>query len=903
MTPQQPIEAGPLRAEFFRAVFEQSAIGVAIVQLDGTPVLANAALQRFLGFTETELRERTYMAITHPDDLALDAELAVQLVAGDVDSYVVEKRYCRKDATIAWGRLTVSLLRTQAREPEFVLAMVEDIDERKRVEVALKESDARFRESFDASGVGMALVARDGRIFEVNGALCEFLGRDAHDVIGRRFADLAHPDDVTEAREQVDRVYAGEVPSCQLEKRYLHANGQTIWGLVNVSLVRDASGAPLHVVSQVQDISAQKAASEALAESELRYRRVLDTAYEGVWTIDRAAMTTYVNDRMTEMLGYRGDEMLGRPMFDFMDDDARLDAARNFRRRRQGVKEQHEFRLQRKDGADLWTLMATSPVLDNQGRFAGALAMVTDITERKRAELALRESETRYRGLVELAPDGILVHCDAGIVFANAAAARMLGAERPDALIGRSVVDFLDPAYGKTVRNRMARRLGAGTVLPRLEEQIVRLDGSIVDAEISGITITYQGQPARQIIFRDLTERRRTEASVRELEEQFRQSQKMEALGQLAGGIAHDFNNLLTVINTYSELLLNELDATNALRKDVTEIQRAGVRAASLTRQLLAFSRKQMLQPRVLDLNTVVEELEPMLRRLIGEHIRIVIRQESDLGPVKADPGQLEQVLINLAVNARDAMPDGGTLLIETANVDLEEMNIARHPGVVPGSYSMLSVSDTGVGMDELTRSRVFDPFFTTKEVGKGTGLGLSTVYGIVAQSNGYVWCYSEPDHGTTFKVYLPRVGDEASSVSEPVQEAVEPKGAEVLLLVDDEDQVRVLAHRILERQGYTILSARDGRDALRVAENYEGRIDALVTDVVMPELAGHQLFQALLRTRPTLRVLYMSGFTEHDSMRRGFVSAETAFLQKPFTATGLAQAVRSVLSGHDDTN
>jgi two-component system, cell cycle sensor histidine kinase and response regulator CckA len=899
-TPQQPIDAGPLRAEFFRAVFEQSAIGVAIVQLDGRPVLANAALERFLGFTGAELRERTYQAITYPDDLALDAELAAQLVAGQVDSYVVEKRYCRKDATIVWGKLTVSLLRTQAGQPEFVLAMVEDIDERKRVEGALKASDARFRESFDASGVGMALVAPGGRIFEVNDALCQFLGRNAPDVIGRNFADFTHPDDEAETRRHIDRFYAGEVHSYQMEKRYLHADGQTIWGLLTVSLVRDSSGTPLHVVSQVQNITAQKVAREALRESELRYRRVLDTAYEGVWTIDRAAITDYVNDRMAELLGYRADEMLGRSMFEFMDDGARLDAARNFQRRQLGVMEKHEFRLQRKDGTELWTLMATSPILDDEGRFAGALAMVTDITEAKRAELALRESEARYRGLVELAPDGILVHCEGRIVFANAAAARLLGAATPDALIGRSGLDFLDPEYRQTVRERMDQRYPLGTVLPRLEERIVRLDGSTCDAELAGITITYGGRPARQVIIRDLTERRRAEASVRELEEQFRQSQKMEAVGQLAGGIAHDFNNLLTVINTYSELLLNEMDTASALREEVAEIRRAGMRAALLTRQLLAFSRKQILQPRILDLNTVVMELEPMLRRLIGEHIRIVTRQEGDLGPVKADPGQLEQVLINLVVNARDAMPDGGTLLIETANVHLDETLIARHPALKTGAYAMLSVSDTGFGMDEATRSRVFEPFFTTKEVGKGTGLGLSTVYGIVAQSNGYIWCDSEPGHGTTFKVYLPSAGDDEPRVTEPSRGATAPRGAEVLLLVEDEDQVRALARRILERYGYKILEARDGRDALRIAEGYEGRIDVLVTDVVMPELAGHQVFQSLLKARPTLRVLYMSGFTEYDIIRRGFVHAETAFLQKPFTATGLAQAVRAVLNGQD---
>jgi PAS domain S-box-containing protein len=888
----------PREEEVFRAVFEQSAVGVAVVELNGRPVLANAALERLLGYSAAELSRLTYHTITHPDDLALDAELAPKLAAGAINHYVVEKRYVRRDSRVVWGRLTVSLLRTSDGEPQFVLAMVEDIDDRKRAEHALRETEARFRSAFGSAGIGMALVEPGGRILEVNGALSQFLGHPAANLLGRDMEELTHPDDRAEAREQLRRLYDGEFRSSQTEKRYLHADGRTIWGLVSVSLVRNSTGTPVYLVFQVQDITERRRAKEALLESERRYRRVVETAYEGVWTIDRDAKTDYVNGRMADMLGYRAEEMLGRPMFDFMDDEARAEAERNFERRRRGVVELHEFRLRRKNGEPLWTLMSTNPVLDDDGQFVGALAMVTDITERKRAETALRESEARYRGLVELAPDGILVHCGGQVVFANDTAARLFGAAQPDEMVGLPVLDLVHPDYREQVTERVERLRAGGARSPLAAQRLLRRDGTVFEAEIAATSVTYQGRPAVQTVVHDVTERRRSEAALRELEGQFRQAQKMEAVGQLAGGIAHDFNNLLTVITTYSELLLERLDEGDPRRRDAVEIRDAGGRAASLTAQLLAFGRKQVLQPRVLSLNTVVSGVEPMIRRLIGEDVHVVMRPAPHLGPVRADPGQLEQVLMNLVVNARDAMPRGGTLSIEMADVRVEGSYAARHPAVAPGPYVMLVVSDTGVGMDDATRSRAFEPFFTTKGPGRGTGLGLSTVYGIVTQSGGHVWCYSEPGRGTAFKIYLPRADGAELRPAEPGQARSTAGGSEILLLVEDEEPVRVVSRRILERHGYTVLEARDGADALHVAARYPGTIDAVVTDLVMPELTGREVYRALAAWRPGLRVLYMSGYTDDDILRRGLADPGAAFLQKPFTAASLARAVRAVLDG-----
>jgi two-component system, cell cycle sensor histidine kinase and response regulator CckA len=395
------------------------------------------------------------------------------------------------------------------------------------------------------------------------------------------------------------------------------------------------------------------------------------------------------------------------------------------------------------------------------------------------------------------------------------------------------------------------------------------------------------------LAFRD-ADYRRSQARLRQSEEQLRQSQKMEAIGQLAGGIAHDFNNLLTIITGYSEMLLNRLPMEDPSRELIREIHKSGDRAAALTRQLLAFSRKQVLAPVVLDLNEVVQEMEKMLRRLIGEDIELATILDSKLDLVKADPGQIEQVIMNLAVNARDAMPVGGKLIIETANVDLEDLYLETRSEVPPGSYVTLSVSDTGCGMDERTKARIFEPFFTTKGPGKGTGLGLATVYGIVKQSGGYIFVDSEVGNGTTFKLFLPPVAEEKRKPRTSSFKA--PRGNETLLLVEDEHAVRTFARDALQSYGYHVLEAAQGMQALQIAELHKGTIHLLVTDVVMPQLGGRQLVDKLHVLQPRMKVLYLSGYTDDAVVRHGLLAGETAFLQKPFTPVILAHKVREVL-------
>lgn len=502
----------------------------------------------------------------------------------------------------------------------------------------------------------------------------------------------------------------------------------------------------------------------------------------------------------------------------------------------------------------------------------------------------LVEREELFRLISENAMDMIaVVDPDGRRLYNSPAYARILGFT-DDELAGTSFYDHVhaDDVYTaqQAVKQATATNPG-GTVQYRMRHK----DGSwhTIESGASAI-LNQQGKVEKFVVVnRDVSEQR-------QLEEKFRQAQKMEAVGRLSGGVAHDFNNLLGVIIGYAEFLQESLDPENSLRSSVDEILKAGKRAASLTRQLLAFSRQQVLDPKVLDLNVVVLDMDKMLRRLIGEDIELSTVLGPDLGRLKADQSQLEQVLLNLVVNARDAMPQGGKLLIDTQNMVMDEAFVRRYPyPVQPGPYVCLTVTDSGIGMDAETKARAFEPFFTTKEKGKGTGLGLSTVYGVVKQSGGYIDIYSAPGAGTTFKIYLPRV-DDAITTDAPIGAATSFTGNETILLAEDESSLRTLTRNTLELCGYKVLEAKDGLEALEVSERFEGPIDLLLTDMVMPGMGGRQLAQELTRRRPEIRLAYMSGYTGQAVGSQGPVDPGSVFLLKPFTRELLTRKIREAL-------
>ena len=529
----------------------------------------------------------------------------------------------------------------------------------------------------------------------------------------------------------------------------------------------------------------------------------------------------------------------------------------------------------------------------NKGQLKRLLPAVERELREARGRATLRATEASYGTMVEHAPVGIYRSTPDGTFLAvNSALVRLLGYESADHVLGLTMSRdvYADPAERQ-------RLLDRDTYTDREYDEVEatwkRKDGRLLTVQLSVRAVRNGSGKVEyyETFVRDVTEQRR-------LQTQLVQSQKMEAVGRLAGGIAHDFNNLLTVITTSCDLLREDMGPDDPKREDVDQVRQAADGAAALTRQLLAFSRQQVLTPQIVNLGDVVYGVEKILRRVIGEDVDLVTVLGADVGAVKADVGQLEQVLMNLAVNARDAMPTGGKLTIETANVE-HDPDYAREQEAAPVSrFVMLAVSDTGTGMDEATKARIFEPFFTTKELGKGTGLGLATVYGIVRQSGGFIWVYSEPGLGTTFKIYLPQVDEGAVAAAAGAKTApgTSHRGTETVLLVEDAAAVRSVIHEALVRQGYAVLDAPNGGEALRVAESHAGPIHLLLTDVVMPGLSGRQLSDQLTRIRPETRVLYTSGYTDDAVVRHGVLESGIAYLQKPFTVEGLARKVREVL-------
>ncbi|HEV2022703.1 MAG TPA: PAS domain S-box protein, partial [Terriglobales bacterium] len=546
-----------------------------------------------------------------------------------------------------------------------------------------------------------------------------------------------------------------------------------------------------------------------------------------------------------------------------------------------------ECRVVNPDGHSDWVELRGQVLAGPSGEPERVLGIAMDINKRRLTEEALGRSEHNFRSLVEHAPYGI---CRANLygelLDVNPALAEMLGYASPDDLLGAHsfAAIYADPEqYVEALERFQTRQRFTG-----IEAAWKRQDGAQITVRLSGRPVR-NGDEGLEIFAENLSEQRA-------LEHQFRQSQKMEAIGRLAGGIAHDFNNLLMVISGYTELVQDELGPAHPLQRNLEGVRKAAQRATSLTQQLLAFSRKQVLAPKVLELNAVVSDLGRMLPRLVGEDVALVIVPCPERIRAKADPSQLEQVIMNLAVNARDAMPAGGRLTIETAVVEFDHEYARLHPPAAPGRYAMLAVTDTGAGMDAETQSHIFEPFFTTKEKGKGTGLGLSTVYGIVKQSGGYVWVYSELGRGTTFKVYLP-LADAAQATHQPEAVlAADPQGMETVLLVEDEQGVRRVAREFLEIRGYSLLEAANGEEALQIAHSHPGPVHLLLTDVVMPGMNGHELWQRL-SWRPEMKVLYMSGYPENAIVQNGTLEEGVMYLQKPFTLNALTHKVREVLN------
>jgi two-component system, cell cycle sensor histidine kinase and response regulator CckA len=722
---------------------------------------------------------------------------------------------------------------------------------------------------------------------EVNNAAVEHYGYSRDEFLRTLLTDIHPPEDVAHLFEDVARTRAGVQHSG--EWRHLHRDGR----LIDVEVICHGVALGGHEAQMVvvHDITKQRQAEQALRQAERKYRLIFEEATVGMYQSTPEGRLLSANPAMARMFGFDSPAELIASITDpqcqlYVDPRRREEFERLLRE--QGVVKHFELQVQRKDGTKVWLWTNAQAVREGNTivRYEG---IFEDITDRKLLEDRLLQAQEKYRDIVESAVVGIFQSTPEGrYISVNPAMANMLGYDSPQDLVA-SVTDISQQVYVDPKSREEFKRIARGRGATNFECQAYRKDGSkmwlcanVRAISKNGVLVRYEGMNE------DVTQRKL-------LEDQLRQVQKMEAVGQLAGGIAHDFNNTLTIITGYSDLLRIQLPVGNPSHKHAEEITKAARRAAALIRQLLAFSRKQVIQPVVLDLNAATREFEKMMHHLITEDIEITFRRSPDLGRVKMDPGQVEQILMNLAVNARDAMPRGGRLCIETANVELDETYARQNVHVTPGSYVMLSVGDTGCGMDKETQLRIFEPFFTTKEVGKGTGLGLSTVYGIAKQNAGYITAFSALGKGTTFRLYLPRLDDAAKLSLTPQAVETIHFGTETVLVVEDEESLRMLARICLEGNGYRVLDAPNAAAALDLAKKYGGRIDLLLTDVVMPGMTGRALAKRLTVLRG-VKVLYMSGYNNALVDHHGILDRDTVLLEKPFTLHSLLTKVYEVL-------
>jgi PAS domain S-box-containing protein len=911
-----------------RRMIDSAMFGVWSFDAEGKTVFMNQRMADILGLDAEEAGSARLVDFIDEEDRPALAERMAERKAGNAGSY--EHKLRRKDGSVVWGALEGTPLYDTEGRFEGVLSVVTDITERRRAWEALREAELRFRRLFESGAVGVTVVDATGRVVEANDAFLEIVGYSRDELTAGELNWVAlSPPGWAEASRRAGKDLAASGSCAAFEKEYIRKDGTRVPVLVGLAML-DAK----RVLTIVTDLTERKVA-------EARKAAVVETALDAVIGMDEAGLITEFNPAAERTFGHKRSDALGRSLAELII-PARLRAehARGLERyiatgHGPVIGKRIELMALHRDGEEFPVELSISRVV--QGKNGGFVGFLRDISERRLVETALVEqarvaalgaavgmaltADVALMDILERCCGAVVQHLGgafAGIWTLNAASRSLelqASAGKRAALeeaysrvaVGEFRVGRVAAELRASLSNSVQSEGGADERAWALREGIVAFAGHplLLGGELVGVVAMFAGDPLTELAHAGLASvadaiavrvrGKVAEAANAALEEQLRHSQKMEAVGRLAGGVAHDFNNLLSVILSYSEMVIADLKEGDPIRDDIEEIRRAGVRAADLTRQLLMFSRQQVIEPRVLDLNDVIAGMEKMLRRLVGEDVDIAWRPGAVGASVCVDPGSIEQVIMNLAINARDAMPQGGKLTIETANVVVDQSYASAHLGATPGAYVMLSVADSGTGMDKATQARIFEPFFTTKEKGKGTGLGLSTVFGIVHQSGGHVWVESEIGVGSVFKIYLPRV-DRRAVEPRPKQSPATLRGHETILLVEDEVQVRDVARGILQRYGYTVIEARDAGEAFLLCERHPATIHLLLTDVVMPQMSGPELAKRLAQERPGMKVLCMSGYTDDAAVRHGVIDSAFAYLQKPLTVETLTRKVRDVL-------
>ncbi len=856
----------------------------AILMLDPDGVIrdANNEASALLDRPHEQIVGQALTAFIEPDQIA---DLRRLLEAGTMK---LGELRLRRDSG---GQLSaeVSSAQVSIGDDRVVLLIVRDITARQQLERELRRSEERFRMIVDGVRThAIFMLDPVGNVVTWSPGAERIKGYRAEEIIGENFSRFYTPEDMSSGKPQRELKIAVEQGYYEEEGVRVRKDGSRFWVVVTITPIYDHTARLIGFVKITRDITESRRTQEALRAAEERFRLLIEGVSDhAIFMLDPTGVILTWSSGAERIDGYASDEIIGRHYSCLFTPESVADGkpAQELEIAAKTGKADVEGWRIRKDGSRFWATGTLAALYDDHGEVQGFAKVTRDLT-------AKRRNDELLHSVLNHTLDGIISIDEQGTVsMINRAGQEIFGRSEAE-VVGQNVNILMPEPYHAEHDGYLANYMRGGnakiTGIGR-EVRGLRKDGSTFPIDLAVTEFRLESQRYFVGIVRDISERKRLEA-------QLHQSQKMDAFGQLAGGVAHDFNNILTVISGNSDMLLEDAALADQTREMGDEIRDAAKRAASLTRQLLAFSRQQVLEPRILDLNAVVTNAEKMLGRLIGEDVRLVTTLRPTISSVKADPGQLEQVILNLAVNARDAMPQGGKLTIETSDFEFDESYTRAHPDALPGRYVMMAVSDTGSGMTADVKAHLFEPFFTTKGVGKGTGLGLAVVHGIVKQSGGTIDAYSEVGVGTTFKVYLPAVEQGQAATASDDGAGISPRGPGTILLVEDEDGVRKLVARALKAFGYAVLTASDGKAAIEIMECRREQVDLLVTDVVMPEMSGRSLAETLRADDPSLKVLFLSGYTDDAVVRHGVLQANVNFLQKPFTLNALARKVREIL-------
>jgi two-component system, cell cycle sensor histidine kinase and response regulator CckA len=901
--------------EKYRTVLEIMNEGYFENDLKGNFTFVNDAACRLIGYGRDDLIGTNYRKIHLPEVAGFLKEVYTRVYETGKPEFLAEYSVVRKDGSPRFHQLNVVLVRDSTGKPAFFRNLVRDITERKMAQEALRISEEKYRNILETMEEGLFEMNNRGDYTFVNDAACKLLGYERDEMIGKNYRMMKHsPETMRRLFEVYNRIYKTGGPAFLLDYEAIRKDGSVRIFQANAMLLRDNSGKPTGFRSLVRDVTERKIAEDALRKSEEKYRTILETMDEGLYENDMEGRYTFVNDAACRLTGYERDELIGKS-FRILHPPETVRYLQSIYRRMYETgrtETPRDYEVIHKDGSLRIHQATAAFIRDHTGEIIGTRALVRDITDRKRAEDDLRKSEERYRMIAENMHDTIwTMDLDKNYTYISPSVFRMRG-YTPEEIKNIPLNAQMTPAsyaeIEKQLSEEMAREISGDAFDPNrsitMELELNHKSGGKVWVEVTATFIRDEKGKGIEIlgITRDISERKRADEERARLEDQLVQSHKMESVGRLAGGVAHDFNNMLSVILGYSELIKIHMPQGDALLRDILEIERAATRSRDITSQLLAFSRKQIISPIPVDLNAMISDMQKTLSRLIGEDIDLRFYPGEKIWRIKFDPSQIQQILINLAANARDAMLKGGKLTIETTNVQINEAYCKMHIGFVPGNYVMLVVSDDGAGMDKETLEHVFEPFFTTKETGKGTGLGLATVYGIIKQNGAVINVFSESGRGTTFKIYIPRSREkeETQEESEDIQIA---RGAGTVVLVEDDEMVRKMTTEMLEALGYTVTASENALEALSFCESGKTQIDLVITDVVMPGMSGKELRDKLKTVNPEIKVLFMSGYTSNVIVHHGALEEGVHFVQKPFSMHELARKAReAIMSDGVDT-